>query len=102
MGTSQGDCTWSQTHDLWSQAFYTWADACITGGGGYKPTLDRLRKGKKEHQRKFCKLIAEIKGEEYEETKYFNPQIKVTTSDIKLVEKELKKINVDVFINKKK
>ena len=47
-------------------------------------------------------MVAEIKGEEYEETKYFRPNINVTASDVRLVEKELKKINLNVFINKKK
>ena len=72
------------------------------GGGGMTAQLTRVRKGRKEFQRKFCKLVAEIKGEEYEETKYFRPNINVTASDVRLVEKELKKINLNVFINKKK
>tara|TARA_B100000287_G_scaffold382656_1_gene387929 strand:+ start:1055 stop:1387 length:333 start_codon:yes stop_codon:yes gene_type:complete len=96
------DCTWITATDRWSEAFYTWLNACFTQGGGTTATLTRIRKGKKEHQRRFCKLIAEIKGEEYEETKYFRPDIQVTASDIKLVDKELKKINLNVFINKKK
>ena len=96
------DCTWITAEDRWSEAFYTWLNACFKDGGGTTAQLTRIRKGKKDFQRKFCKLIAEIKGEEYEETKYFRPNINVTASDIKLVEKELKKINLNVFINKKK
>ena len=96
------DCTWSTATDRWSEAFYTWLNACFTQGGGTTAQLTRIRKAKKEHQRKFCRLIAEIKGEEYEETKYFRPNVHVTASDVKLVEKELKKINLNVFINKKK
>ena len=46
--------------------------------------------------------VANIKGGEYEETKYFRPNINVTASDVRLVEKEMKKINLNVFINKKK
>ena len=99
MGT---DCTWITADDLWSEAFYTWLDACFKDGGGTTAQLTRIRKGRKEFQRKFCKLVAEIKGEEYEETKYFRPNINVTASDVRLVEKELKKINLNVFINKKK
>jgi len=96
------DCTWITATDLWSEAYYTWLNACFKDGGGTTAQLTRIRKGKKEFQRKFCKLVAEIKGEEYEETKYFRPTIKVTASDVRLVEKELKKINLNVFINKKK
>ena len=96
------DCTWITATDLLSEAYYTWLNACFKDGGGTTAQLTRIRKGKKEFQRKFCKLVAEIKGEEYEETKYFRPNIKVTASDVRLVEKELKKINLNVFINKKK
>jgi len=99
MGT---DCTWIETDDIWSEAFYTWLDACFKDGGGMTAQLTRIRRGRKDFQRKFCKLVAEIKGEEYEETKYFRPNINVTASDVRLVEKELKKINLNVFINKKK
>jgi hypothetical protein len=96
------DCTWITATDRWSEAFYTWLNACFTQGGGATAQLTRIRKGKKEYQRRFCKLVAEIKGEEYEETKYFRPDIQVKVSDIKLVDKELRKINLNVFINKKK
>jgi len=96
------DCTWINATDRWNEAFYTWLNACFTQGGGTTAQLTRIRKSKKEYQQQFCKLIAEIKGEVYEETKYFRPDINVTASDIKLVEKELKKINLNVFINKKK
>ena len=96
------DCTWITAEDRWSEAFYTRLNACFKEGGGTTAQLTRIRKGKKEFQRKFCKLVAEIKGEEYEETKYFRPNINVTASDVKLVEKEMKKINLNVFINKKK
>jgi hypothetical protein len=96
------DCTWIEADDRWSEAFYTWLDACFKGGGGTTAQLTRIRKGRKEFQRKFCKLVAEIKGEEYEQTKYFRPDINVTATDVRLVEKELKKINLNVFINKKK
>ena len=94
------DCTWSNATDIWSEAFYTWLNACFTQGGGTTAQLTRIRKGKKEHQRQFCKLIAEIKGEEYEETKYFRPDIRVTVSDVKLIEKEFKKISLNVLFNK--
>ena len=96
------DCTWIETDDIWSEAFYSWLNACFKGGGGTTAQLTRVRKGSKEHQRKFCKLVAEIRGEEYEETKYFRPNINGTASDVRIVEKELKKINLNVFINKKK
>jgi hypothetical protein len=95
------DCTWLTADDIWSEAFYTWLRACISEGGGMTAQITRIRKGKKEYQRKFCKLVAEIKGEKYEETKYFRPDIRITASDVKLVEKELRKINLEVFINKK-
>ena len=96
------DCTWSTATDRWSEAFYTWLNACFTQGGGTTAQLTRIRQSRKEYQRRFIKLLCEIKGEEYEETKYFRPDIKLNASDIKLVEKELKKINLNVFINKKK
>jgi|TARA_B100000700_G_C14992461_1_gene832024 hypothetical protein len=102
--TSQGgtDCTWITADDLWSQAFYTWLNACYSDGGGKTAQLTRIRKGKKDFQRKFIKLLCEIKGETYEETKYFRPNINVTAKDVDLVGKELKKINLNIFINKKK
>ena len=99
MGT---DCTWITTDDLWSEAFYTWLDACFKDGGGMTAQLTRIRRGRKDFQRKFCKLVAEIKGEEYEETKYFRPNINVTASDFKLIERLLEKPEMSIFINKGK
>jgi hypothetical protein len=96
------DCTWSTATDLWSEAFYTWLDACFKeGGGGIISKMNAIKRGSKEQQRRFCKLVCEIKGEEYEETKYFRPNVRITVSDVKLVEKELKKVNLNIFIEKR-
>ena len=95
------DCTWIEADDIWGEAFYTWLDACFKGGGGTTAQLTRIRKGRKELQRKFCKLVAEIKGEEYEETKYFQPEVQVIASDFKIIERFLAKPELSIFINKR-
>ena len=62
----------------------------------------RLRNKDKKTQQKFIKLLCTIKGEEYEETKYFRPDIRVKAGDFKLIEKFLEKPELSIFINKEK
>ena len=100
------DCiTWKEGDIDWNATDFTWSEIClleevISPGGGYTAQLTRLRKKKKTHQKKFIKLLCLIKDEEYEESKYFSPNVSVTANDFRIVEKELKKIKLNVFINK--
>ena len=64
--------------------------------------LRKLRREPKKQQKKFIKLLCRIKGEEYDETKYFVPNVSVKASDFKIVEKELLKPELQIFINKNK
>ena len=86
------ECNWNEFDHVWNEADFTWE--------GYTAQLTRLRKQKKQNQKKFIKLLCFIKDEEYEEAKYFNPNVSVTANDFRIVEKELKKIKLNVFINK--
>jgi hypothetical protein len=98
------ECRWNEFDHVWNEADFTWEEACSIAsqivGGGYTSQLTRLRKQKKPNQKKFIKLLCFIKDEEYEESKYFNPNVSVTANDFRIVEKELKKIKLNVFINK--
>ena len=60
---------------------------------------DYVKKLKKT-QRTFVKLLCKIKGEEYEETKYFRPDVRVRAGDFKLIERFLEKPEISIFINK--
>lgn len=103
------DCTWATATDNWNNATYTWEEACLVadivgpeGGGGYTAQLTRLRKQDKSTQKKFVKLLCRIKGEKYEQVKYFRPNVVVKVSDFELLHKEVLKPHLDIFINKEK
>tara|TARA_R110000851_G_scaffold98513_2_gene213178 strand:+ start:599 stop:916 length:318 start_codon:yes stop_codon:yes gene_type:complete len=104
---SEEDChIWSESEETWSTADFTWNELCIAvgiiGGGGYSGQLSRLKKYSKEDQKTFIKLICKIKGEDYELTKWFRPDIRVKVSDMEIVEKLLTKPEIKVFIGKHK
>jgi len=102
------DCiTWEEGDIIWDQTDFTWSDICllveiVTQGGGYSGQWKRLRDRDKTTQRKFIKLLCRIKGEEYTETKYFRPDVRVRAGDFNLIEKFLKKPEISIFINKGK
>ena len=99
---------WDSTDSNWSSTEFNWDEICIAHaivtppGGGYTAQLTRLRKQKKKDQKTFIKLLCKIKGEEYEEVKYFRPDVRVRASDFKLIEKLLEKPEISIFINKRK
>jgi hypothetical protein len=102
------DCiTWNEADIIWDQTDFTWSEICllveiVIQGGGYSGQFKRLRDKDKSTQKKFIKLLCKIKGEEYEETKYFRPDIKVKAGDFKLIERLLEKPELSIFINKGK
>jgi hypothetical protein len=99
---------WDSTDTNWNVTDFNWNEICVAvavvlpKGGGYSEQFRRLRKQPKKDQKTFIKLLCKIKGEEYEETKYFRPNINVTASDFKLVERLLEKPEMSIFINKGK
>ena len=99
---------WDSTDSNWSSTDFNWDEICIAHavvnppGGGYTAQLTRLRKQKKKDQKTFIKLICKIKDEEYEQTKYFRPNVNVSASDFKLIERLLEKPEMNIFINKRK
>jgi hypothetical protein len=103
-----GECTtWAEGDIVWDATDFTWSEICllvevVTQGGGYSEQFRRLRKKDKDTQKTFIKLLCKIKGEEYEETKYFRPNIRVRAGDFNLIEKFLKKPEISIFINKEK
>jgi len=102
--------TWSEGDIVWGATDFTWSEICLLvdiviqgkQGGGYSGQLKRLRNKNKYTQKKFIKLLCKIKGEEYEETKYLQPNVNVKASDFKLIERLLEKPEISIFINKRK
>jgi hypothetical protein len=100
---------WETTDSDWNVIDFTWNEICIVvnvigddEGGGYSGQLSRLRRRSKEDQKTFIKLICKIKGEEFEQTKWFRPDVRVKVSDMEIIEKLLTKPEIQVFINKQK
>ena len=102
------DCiSWKEGDITWDDTDFTWSEICllievITQGGGYSGQFKRLRNKDKQSQRNFIKILCKIKGEEYEETKYFRPDVRVRAGDFKIIERFLKKPEISIFINKEK
>lgn len=105
---SEENChIWSESEETWGDADFNWNEICVAisvvdGGGGYSNQLSRLRKRNKEDQKTFIKLLCKIKDEEYEETKWFKNDVMVKASDFEIIERELRKPEMKVFINKHK
>ena len=103
---SDGCHIWDKTEETWATSNFNWNEICIAvnvigdGGGGYTAQLTRLRKQSKKDQKTFIKLICKIKGEKFEQTKWFRPDVNVRASDFYLVERELTKPELKIFINK--
>tara|TARA_R110001583_G_scaffold85651_1_gene224539 strand:- start:121 stop:441 length:321 start_codon:yes stop_codon:yes gene_type:complete len=99
---------WDSTDTNWNLTDFTWDEICIAHevvipkGGGYSEQFKRLRKKSKQDQKTFIKLLCKVKDEEYEETKYFRPDIRVKAGDFKIIEKFLEKPQISIFINKGK
>ena len=106
---SDGCHIWETTDSDWNVIDFTWNEICIvievigdSAGGSRVAQLTRLRKQSKKDQKTFIKLICKIKGEEFEETKWFRPDVRVSVSDMEIIEKLLTKPEIQVFINKQK
>ena len=107
---SDGCHIWETTDSGWNVIDFTWNEICIAVevigdqkvGGGYSGQLERLRRRKKEDQKTFIKLICKINGDEFEETKWFRPDVRVKVSDMEIIERLLTKPEMQVFINKEK
>ena len=107
---SDGCHIWETTDSDWNVVDFTWNEICVAVevigdqnlGGGYSGQLSRLRRRNKEDQKTFIKLICKIKGEEFEQTKWFRPNVMVKVSDMEIIEKLLTKPEMQVFINKQK
>ncbi len=54
------------------------------------------RAGEIEKKKRLVKLICKVKNETFEESKYLNENIKISTDDIKLVVKKVLNIDLDV------
>ena len=102
------DCiTWKEGDIVWNNTDFTWSEICllievVKFSGGYSKRTRRLRGKDKETQKTFIKLLCKIKGEEYEETKYFRPDVRVRGGDFKIIERFLEKPELSIFINKEK
>ena len=102
--------TWETADTDWNVLDFTWSELCVAVevigdqnlGGGYSGQLSRLRRRSKEDQKTFIKLICKIKGEEFEQTKWFRPDVRVKVSDMEIIERLLTKPEIKVFINKQK
>jgi len=101
--------TWETADTDWNVLDFTWSELCVAvevigheGGGSHVAQLTRLRKQSKKNQKTFIKLICKIKGEDFEETKWFRPDVRVNVSDMEIIEKLLTKPEMKVFINKEK
>ncbi len=109
---SDGCHIWETTDTKWNVVDFTWNEICVAVevigteeqnlGGGYSGQLSRLRKRSREDQKTFIKLICKINGEDFEETKWFRPDVRVKVSDMEIIEKLLTKPEMQVFINKQK
>ena len=105
---SDGCHIWDKTEETWATSNFNWNEICIAVevigavGGGYSGQLSRLNRRSKEDQKTFIKLICKIKGEEFEQTKWFRPDVRVKVSDMEIIEKLLTKPEIQVFINKQK
>ena len=106
---STNEChIWNTTDTKWNEADFNWNEICVAAevvgkkGGGDSEQFKRLRQKTKKDQRTFVKLLCKIKGEEYEETKYFRPDVRVRAGDFKLIERFLEKPEISIFINKRK
>jgi len=107
---SDGCHIWETTDTKWNVVDFTWNEICIavevigdtSAGGSRVAQITRLRKQSKKDQKTFIKLICKIKGEEFEETKWFRPDVRVKVSDMEIIEKLLTKPEMQVFINKEK
>ena len=99
---------WDSTDTNWNLTDFNWNEICVAAavvlpkGGGYSEQFRRLRNQPKKDQKTFIKLLCKIKGEEYEETKWFRPDIHVKAGDFKLIERLLEKPEISIFINKGK
>jgi len=99
---------WDSTDTNWNLTDFNWDEICVAievvlpKGGGYSEQFRRLRTQPKKDQKTFIKLLCKIKGEEYEETKWFRPNVHVKAGDFKLIERFLEKPEISIFINKGK
>jgi hypothetical protein len=99
--------SWNDADFSWAMANITWGEArvinkIITEKGGGRGKLEKDKKLTKEDKRVLVNLIVRIKERDdiykVEEKKSKNPNVKVTSKDIKLFIKELKQIKLKATI----
>lgn len=89
--------TWSSANFPWNNNPYTWEDVAlvqevVTAGSNYQEVFKDEKKKKK-----FIKLICQVEGIEYKETKEIKKrQIRIT--DVALVAKEVLGVDIKVEI----
>ena len=90
--------TWEEVDFLWNSNPFTWGDVCLvikaTDEGKSTRYKDYLTK---EEQKRFVKLVCRVKGiETYSGQKTIDEDIAITVEDIKLVVKEVLKVDLMV------
>lgn len=90
---------WNEAHILWNDNPYTWDDVCIAEeivgsgiAGDWVGAYDKLDKRKKK---RVIEVIAMIEGEKFKQKKVYDPNIKVTASQIKKFVQEV--LNVEII-----
>jgi hypothetical protein len=86
---------WNNSNFAWNDNPYTWNDCALVAelvqaGRAYEEVLKD-----KEKKKRFIKLLCQVEGKEYKETKeVLNRKIRI--SDISLVAKEVLGINIKI------
>lgn len=100
---------WSKTPILWKSANWLWSECQLVGEiiqefqGGvdasklYEETYEpSWMKDDKEKKKRLIRLICKVKNEKYDETKEFDPNIKIKIEDVKLVVKTVSGIDLNI------
>jgi hypothetical protein len=91
---------WEDAKFNWDENPYTWDEVryviILTSGKSSSQVYDTLKKDKEERKR-FIKLVCKVKGiETYSGKKTIDEDIAITVEDIKLVVKEVLKVDLMV------
>ncbi len=91
---------WEDAKFNWEENPYTWDEVryiiILTSGKSSSQVYDTLKKDKEERKR-FIKLVCKVKGiETYSGQKTIDEDIAITVEDIKLVVKEVLKVDLMV------
>lgn len=90
---------WEECNFKWEDNTFTWDDIfflvelaqLIRNAGDAEQVTGTLSNEKKK---RLIKLIAHVKGEEFNESKYKNENIKINVQDVNLVLKEI--LNIEI------